>query len=86
MYGVPSSLIYTKGEEPVLLLSQQGVHQGDPLGPALFLLVIHTILNDVQAENLEVVILAYLDDVMILGPPLDVLNAFYDLKSSFFSV
>ena len=51
------------------------MHQGDPLGPALFLLVIHPILNDVQAENLEVVILAYLDDVMILGPPLDVLNA-----------
>lgn len=71
-----------KGEEPVILQSQEGVHQGDPLGPALFALVIHPILNDVQAKNLNVVTLAYLDDVMFIGPPLDVLHPSGDLKSS----
>ena len=36
IYGHVSSLVYTKGHSTVILQSQEGVHQGDPLGPSLF--------------------------------------------------
>ena len=71
-----------KEQEPVILSSQQGVHQGDPLGPVLFSVTIHPILNDLQLRNRDVVVLAYLDDIFILGPSDDTLSAFNDLKSS----
>ena len=38
IYGQPAPLILTKGQQ---LLSQEGVQQGDPLGPLLFALSIH---------------------------------------------
>ena len=37
-------LIYQNGEETVVLKSQQDVHQGDPLGPALFSIRMQPIL------------------------------------------
>ena len=37
MYGRSNLLIFLKGHEAITLSSQQGVHQGDPLGPVLTL-------------------------------------------------
>ena len=82
MYGRSSSLVYSMKSESIIIQSEEGVHQGDPLGPALFALGIHQILVDVQERNPNVIVLAYLDDVFILGLPKASLRAFTDLKSS----
>ena len=42
-YGVPSSLIYNIGKGVARLSSSQGVHQRDPLGPALYVLLLYSL-------------------------------------------
>ena len=44
MYSGYNHLIFNNGTESVVLQSAEGVHQGDPLGPALFSVVIHPLL------------------------------------------
>ena len=66
VYSDINPLIYLRRSHPVIL-SSQGVHQGDPLGPALFSIAMQPILEDLQSHNKEVTILAYLDDVYLLG-------------------
>lgn len=53
------------------LQSKSGTRQGDPLGPLLFALAIHPIITRVQVgmRGRGVYILAYLDDIYVLGPP-----------------
>ena len=58
MYGKPSTLIYVKGQEVVKLQSQEGDHQGDPLGPTLFALTLHPILTEIQGNHKDTTILA----------------------------
>lgn len=83
MYGVATSLIYLKGSETILLSSQQGVYiKVIPWDHVLFSTAIQTILCRLQESHLECTILAYLDDVIILGYPDNVLATFEDLKSS----
>jgi len=64
-----------------ILKSREGVQQGDPLGPLLFALVIHTVLSRIKSEvpglNLN---LWYLDDGSLAGRPEDVLRALEILK------
>lgn len=55
-----------------MILSQRGVQQGDPLGPALFCLVVQEIIDSLQDLDLNV---WYLDDGTIGGTPFVVLNA-----------
>ena len=38
MYAGIGPLIYLQGDSPVILSSEEGIHQGDPLGPVLLLL------------------------------------------------
>ena len=83
MYGHVSSLVYTMGERTVILQSQEGVHQGDPLGPSLFAIAIQPLLFEVQKRHARVQTLAYLDDVFLIGPPKETVNAFQDLQSQF---
>ena len=47
-----------------LISSQEGVQQGDPLGPLIFCLTIHTTLLSLKSES----IIGYMDDIMIDGP------------------
>ena len=68
MYLNINSLVFLQKENPVILTSQQGVHQEDPLGPALFSTAIHPFLMDTQKANPGILVLAYLDDVFLLGP------------------
>ena len=51
-----------------ILLSQEGVQQGDPLGPLLFCLVIHPLVKKLKSE----LRIFYLDDGLIGGTALDV--------------
>ncbi|XP_062517793.1 uncharacterized protein LOC134193028 [Corticium candelabrum] len=83
MYGHVSSLVYTKGHSTVILQSQEGVHQGDPLGPSLFSITIQPLLSKVQKQHPRVQTLAYLDDVFLIGSPEETVNAFQDLQCQF---
>jgi len=64
-YGSSSNLYFGDSIIP----SEVGVQQGDPMGPALFALGIHPILERVAADggaDLDVT-MAYLDDVVVAG-------------------
>ncbi|XP_062500486.1 uncharacterized protein LOC134177725 [Corticium candelabrum] len=67
----------------VVLSFEEGVHQGDPLGPVLFATSIHPVLVQIQNKNPQVQVLAYLDDVFVLGQEVNVLTAFNELKVAF---
>ncbi|OXA39608.1 hypothetical protein Fcan01_25760 [Folsomia candida] len=66
-YANPSSLFYGTIPIPSLL----GCHQGDPLGPALFSLVIHPIVEVLETE----LNMWYLDDGAVADSPDKVLAA-----------
>jgi len=59
-YSQPSILKY----ETRPILSQEGPHQGDPLGPLLFCLSIHPDLEQLKSE----LIAAFVDDLTLGGP------------------
>ena len=86
MYGKPSSLVFMQGSFTVVIPSEEGVHQGDPLGPVLFAMAIHPVSTKIQKSHSQVRVLAYLDDVFLLGGAKSVLAAFYDLKETFSTI
>ena len=86
MYDRKSHLVYVKGNETVILLSKEGVHQGEPLGPTLFASAIQPILKATQEKYEDVTILAYLDDIFVVGEVDRVLCALTDLKSSLVNI
>ncbi len=69
LYGQPSPLIYKGRSSTTVISSQEGVHQGDPLGPFYFCIAINDILKKLQADNSDTVLLAYFGDINLLGPP-----------------
>ena len=83
MYSGVNPLVYLQESTPIILSSEEGIHQGDPLGPALFSSAIHNILVSLQEQNQDVRVLAYLDDVFLLGPAEKVLATFSQLDSAF---
>ena len=83
MYSGVNPLVYLQESTPIILSSEEGIHQGDPLGPALFSSAIHNILVSLQEQNQDVRVRAYLDDVFLLGPAEKVLATFSQLDSAF---
>lgn len=67
---------------PVSLSSEEGIHQGDPLGPVLVSIAVHQTLLYLQNDNPGVKILAYFDDVFLVGPANRVLR-FEEVKPVF---
>ena len=63
MYSGFGPLVFLQNNVPVILSSQEGIHQGDPLGPVLFSLGIQQTLVDLQSNFQAIRLLAYLDDV-----------------------
>ena len=82
-YGSSSFLIFMQGTSSVFISSEEGVHQRDPLSPALFATAIHPVLKELQKHHPRIHLLAYLDDEFLLGSSEDVLSAFHDFKNSF---
>ena len=56
--------------------SQEGVQQGDPLGPFLFSLTLQSCLVDAHAEMGSGFVASYLDDAVMAAPVQDVTTAF----------
>ena len=83
MYSKPSSLIYTKNQSVVTIQSEEGIHQGDPLGSALFATAIHSNLLLLQQQHPNVTIFAYLDDIYVVGPSNCCMSVLSDIKASF---
>ncbi|KAL0206132.1 hypothetical protein P9112_001439 [Eukaryota sp. TZLM1-RC] len=62
-YGKESDLIFNSFG----LKSTSGVKQGDPLGPLLFCLAIHKTLNFIKQKYPSIKIVAYMDDISLIG-------------------
>jgi hypothetical protein len=60
------------------IYSQEGCQQGDPLGPLIFCLTIHPILQSLNS-NFKI---GYLDDITIAGPELVVANDVSFIKNN----
>ena len=60
-----------------IILSEEGVQQGDPLGSLLFCLTLHPLLFQLQSE----LKIFYLDDGMVGGSTETVLHDFHYLES-----
>ena len=71
MYSSPTDLFYRQdGAPPARISSRCGVRQGCPLGAQLFALGLHPLLCRLQSLiGSRGIVIAYADDVHILGPP-----------------
>ncbi|CAI7916805.1 unnamed protein product [Closterium sp. NIES-54] len=74
-YATPSQLLTDPRLSTTALTSGRGVRQGDPLGPLLFAASIQQHLRRTAAEHPEVTILAYADDITMVGPATATLGA-----------
>ncbi|CAI7765691.1 unnamed protein product [Closterium sp. NIES-53] len=81
-YGAASSLFLDHDFGAAPLQSARGVRQGDPLGPLLFAASIHPCLVDTAAAHPQVVLLAYADDITLLGDATACTAAFVHLTSA----
>jgi hypothetical protein len=80
LYAEESCLFWHDGNTTELLKSTKGTRQGDVLGPALFCVALHPILQEVQLRFPDVELLAFIDDVSICGPAIEVGAAFDFLR------
>jgi hypothetical protein len=78
-YGKASVLCDNNGI-PVCT-SETGVRQGDPLGPMFFSLGLHQVLKSCASKHGGVQLLAYLDDISLIGDPVQCMEAFDEVKS-----
>jgi hypothetical protein len=80
-YGAPTSL-HLVGAHPNTppIQSQTGVRQGDPLGPLLFALALQRSLQRTQEAAPSVAVIAYADDVNLVGHVQDLKVAFQVLQ------
>ena len=83
MYGITNPLLYFNGKSVSVIPSEEGVHQGDPLGPFLFALSIHPIINRLQKKHSNLTILAYLDDIFVVGYSQQYESVLTDLRKEF---
>ena len=81
-YDNPSDLILGGIQgPPEVILSSQGVRQGDPLGPLFFSIGVRPIIDNLSnALGPDCIVMAYLDDVYILSTSADTLS---DVKEFF---
>ena len=83
-YNEPSGLVFGGLEDaPEVILSSQGVRQGDPLGPLLFSVGIRPMLDELNAAlGHDALVLAYLDDIYILSKSPDSLQEVFNFFST----
>jgi hypothetical protein len=77
MYGDLSSVLFHEpGSGLCEIMNSVGCKQGCSLGSFLFSLAIHGSLSKLQAEFKDLLIIAYCDDVHIVGDPVKVAEAY----------
>ena len=77
----PRSIWFGLGDHGSRIIhSEEGVQQGDPLGPMLFSLALHPCLSDTQSRLDTGFITSYLDDAVLLGPCSSVVSAFQSFE------
>ena len=82
MYSNDSSLIYVKNSDVVIVRSKEEVDQGDPLGPFLFSAALQPILEPLPEKYNNLIVLAYLDDLFVVGKFARMQPFIFDLQSS----
>ncbi|XP_065834209.1 uncharacterized protein [Oscarella lobularis] len=80
-YAVPPSLVLLHEDGFRCIKSEEGVQQGDPLGPFLFSLALQSCLVAAHAAASEGFVISYLDDAVIGGPVDSVVSAYQVLCS-----
>ena len=78
-YDQPPLLFFRMDRGHCELRSREGTQQGDPLGCLYMALPLHEVLTDLHRYHPGVVIIAYVDDIVILAPPELVRLAYLDL-------
>jgi hypothetical protein len=81
-YGSPTLLRVFHNNRSTDLLSSRGTRQGDPTASALFCLGLQPVLLETSKLHPTVHILAYMDDIYVVGRPADVeaaLRTLYNL-------
>ncbi|CAI7832294.1 unnamed protein product [Closterium sp. NIES-54] len=81
LYDGPSPLILDVAFGDERIVSTRGVRQGDPLGPLLFATAIQPTLLHVAMAFTEVAVVAYADDITVVGPP-EAARRVFDLLAS----
>lgn len=77
IYGSASSIVFFEpGAGLTEVVNSVGCKQGCSLGSFLFCLSIHGPLSKLQAEFKDLLIIAYCDDVHIVGDPATVIKAY----------
>ena len=79
-YGTHSDLILSKD---LRIRSQSGVQQGDPLGMTLFCVAVSSPISRVQSRHPEVCIIAYADDIFVIGDEMHIDLCVRDIKHEF---
>ena len=80
-YGQHSPVIV----ENNVILSQTGVQQGDPLGPAFFAMAIHPVISNLLQQHNLLWQIWYLDDGVLLGRIPDLSRALKSIRAKFAS-
>ena len=80
-YINPGFLTMRIGSMTKYILSEEGVQQGDPLGPFLFSLALQPILISAAAKHNTVITPNYLDDTMVLEPKEDSIQCYHMVKN-----
>ncbi|CAI7732817.1 unnamed protein product [Closterium sp. NIES-54] len=81
LYDGPSPLLLDVAFGDERIVSTRGVCQGDPLGPLLFVATIQPTLLHIAMAFTEVAVVAYADDITVVGPPEAARRAFHLLAS-----
>ena len=74
-YGTSGILKHYQAGSVEYISSQAGVQQGDPLGSTLFAMAIHPTLISIAERHPDVLLTAYADNVIIVGPLSKATNA-----------
>jgi hypothetical protein len=81
-YSGPSRVsLHGAPDDSAPILSTSSVEQGDPLGPLLFALTLHGPLTRTAASHPDTQIIAYFDDINIVGPAAAAAPAFDSLAA-----
>ncbi|CAI7918048.1 unnamed protein product [Closterium sp. NIES-54] len=86
LYEGPSRLLVDHRLGVDQILSSRGVRQGDPLGPLLFAAAIQPTLLSTATPLPEVAIVAYADDITIVGPRDAAFEAFINITTELTSL